>query len=113
MTHTIDATNQSVGRLASKIAVLIRGKDRPGFEPRIISDDHVVITNIKKLKFTGNKLEQKIYYHYSGFPGGMKARSMETVFQKDPAWILRHAVLNMLPQNRQRSRLIKNLEIKD
>jgi len=113
MTHTIDASGQSVGRLASHIAVLLRGKQKATFQPNIMPTDRVEITNISKVKFTGSKLKNKTYYHYSGYPGGMKARNLGDLFAKNPKRVLYLAVWRMLPQNRQRSRIIKNLIIKN
>lgn len=110
--HNIDATNQSLGRLATKIAVLLRGKHKATFEPRLMPDEKVIVENINKMKFTGNKLENKVYYHYSGYPGGMKERPLKKLVAQKPAQVLRSTVLNMLPQNRQRAKIIRNLEIK-
>ncbi len=112
MTHAIDATNQSLGRLASNIAVILRGKTNPNYKPNVMPQEKVTVSNISKLKFTGKKLDQKIYYHYSGYPSGMKARKLGNVFAKDPKKVLRLAVYRMLAPNRLRSRIIKNLEIK-
>lgn len=112
MTHNIDATNQSLGRLASKIAVILRGKTNPAYKPNQLPQEKVSISNINKIKFTGKKLNQKIYYHYSGYPSGMKARKLKTVFEKDPKEVLRLAVYRMLAPNRIRAKIIKNLEIK-
>lgn len=110
--HNLDATNQSLGRLASKIAVILRGKTSPSYQPHLMPQEKVVVTNIKEIKVTGNKAEGKIYYHYSGFPGGMKARKLKDVFDKDPKRILWLAVYRMLARNRLRDKIIKNLEIK-
>lgn len=112
MTYEIDATNQSLGRLASRIAVILRGKTSPSYRPNAMPDNKVVISNIKSIKFTGKKLDQKVYRHYSGFPGGMKTRKTGEMFAKDPKRVLQLAVYRMLPQNRLRSRIIQNLEIK-
>ena len=112
MTHQIDATDQSLGRLASKIAILLRGKQNPSYQPNILPDEKVVVSNIKNIKFTGKKLDQKVYRHYSGFPGGMKTRKTGEMFTKDPKRVLWLAVYRMLPQNRTRSKIIKNLEVK-
>ena len=112
MVYTIDAANQSLGRLASKVAVILRGKVNPSYKPYLMPQDKVVVTNIKNLKFTGKKLKQKIYYHYSGYPGGLKARRLGDLFEKDPKRVLRLAVYRMLAPNKLRDRIIKNLEIK-
>jgi len=84
--HKIDATDQVVGRLASKIAIYLRGKNKPEFTPNIDGGDIVEVSNIDKLKFTGKKLDQKKYYSYSGYPGGLKEKKMS---QTEPASILK------------------------
>jgi len=112
MIHNIDAKGQSLGRLATKIAVLLRGKNKVTYNPRELPNEKVVILNIKEIKFTGKKYDDKIYYHYSGYPGGLKSRTMKAIFEKDPKKILRLAVYRMLPDNRQRDKIIKNLEVK-
>ncbi|MEK7579754.1 MAG: 50S ribosomal protein L13 [Patescibacteria group bacterium] len=112
MIHKMDATDQSLGRLASKIALILRGKNKPDFEPNILADEKVVVENIEKIKITGRKLEQKKYYHYSGYPGGLRTKTMKDIFRKDPKEVLRLAVLGMLPKNRLRKGMIKNLQFK-
>ncbi len=108
---TIDATNQSLGRLASKIALILRGKTDPKYEAHLLPTEKVTITNVAKMKITGNKLEQKTYYHYSGYPGGMKARNLGNMMESKPDEVLRKAVYRMLQQNRLRDKIIKNLII--
>ncbi len=112
MTHTFDATNQSMGRLASKVAYALRGKTSPAYQPHILPTEKVLITNIQKLKFTGHKLQKKVYYRYSGFPGGIYSQTLETAFDKNPKKVFRSAVYAMLAKNRLRDKIIKNLEIK-
>lgn len=112
MIHEIDATNQSLGRLASKIALILRGKMSPKFESHILSGDKVIVLNTKKIKFTGHKLEQKKYFHYSGYPGGLYEKKMKDVFEKKPNEVLRRAVFGMLPKNRLKKEMIKNLQFK-
>jgi large subunit ribosomal protein L13 len=112
MIHQLDATDQSLGRLASKIAILLRGKANPTYKPNVMPDEKVVVSNITKLKWTGKKFDQKEYKHYSGFPGGMKTRKTGEMFTKDPKRVLWLAVYRMLPQNRTRAKIIKNLEVK-
>ena len=108
---TLDATNQSMGRIASKIALILRGKTKATYEANELPTDKVTVTNVSKMKFTGNKLDQKTYYHYSGYHGGMKARNLGNEMEKDPKRILRMAVYRMLAQNRLRAKIIKNLII--
>lgn len=108
----IDATNQSLGRLASRVASILRGKTSPGFQPHILSREKVEVQNVDKIKFTGHKFEQKKYYHYSGYPGGLRERKVKDVFEKNPKEVLRRAVFGMLPKNRLRKEMIKNLQFK-
>ncbi len=109
MTYHIDADNQPLGRLASKIAVILRGKNNPSYKPYLLPNEKVIIANVKKIKFTGKKLKQKIYYHYSGYHGGLKARKLEDFFEKNPQRVLWLAVYRMLARNRLRDKIIKNL----
>lgn len=112
MTHNIDATNQHLGRIASEIALILRGKTSPNYLPNELPMERVVVSNIRKLEFTGKKLEQKIYYHYSGYPGGLKAKKLGDLYKKNPGRVLWLAVYRMLARNRMRDKIIKNLEIK-
>ena|SRR3989344_2354217 len=111
MEYTLDATNQSLGRIASKIAVMLRGKLNPKFQPNVEPNDTVTVSNVAKMKLTGKKAEQKTYYHYSGFPGGMKARKLDVLMDKNPKRVLWLAVYRMLARNRMRDKIIKNLTI--
>lgn len=108
----IDAADQSVGRLASKIALILRGKNKPEYQPHIDGGDIVEVNNLQKVKFTGKKLEQKKYFKYSGYPGGLKEKKMKDVFSKNPAEILKRAVKEMLPPNKLRDSMIKRLVIR-
>ena len=108
---TVDATNQSLGRLASKIAVLLRGKHLPGYQPNVLPQVEVSIKNLRKIKFTGNKFTDKIYYRYSGYHSGITARTLEERWRKDPADVLRYSVYRMLPKNRTRDKIIHNIKI--
>ena len=108
-THQLDAANQAVGRLATQITLLLRGKHKPNYSPQIDNGDFVVVTNIDKLKFTGKKLEQKKYYRYSGYPGGLKTQKIKEL---KPAEILKKAVYQMLPKNKLRQHMIKRLTFK-
>ena len=107
---TLDAEGESFGRLASKISLILQGKNKASFLRYLDKGDAVEIKNIEKVKITGNKLKNKIYYHYSGYPGGMKKRSLGEVFAKDLAEILRRAVYNMLPKNKLRKERMKRLK---
>ena len=107
----IDATNQSLGRLASRIAIVLRGKHLATYQPNVLPEIEVRIKNLDKVKFTGDKLKSKIYYRYSGYHGGIKARTLGERWAKDPAGVLKHGVYRMLPQNKTRDKIIKNLKI--
>ena len=110
--HKIDAENKTVGRIASRIAIILRGKNKPEFEPRIDNGDIVHVVNIGKLKFTGKKLEQKKYFRYSGYPSGIKEVKMSELNKSNPALILKRAVKQMLPPNKLREAMMKRLIIK-
>jgi len=109
-THTIDATNKVLGRLATEIAVLLRGKNKPDFAPYKDRGDFIVVKNIDKIKVTGKKLEQKIYYRHTGYLGGLKKTPLKKLFKKDPAEVLKKAVFGMLPKNKLRAKQIKRLK---
>ena len=109
-THTIDATDKVLGRLAVDIAILLRGKHRPDFFPNKDMGDFVVVKNVEKMKFTGKKMEKKIYYHHSGYLGGLKAVPLKRIFKKNPPSVLKMAVFGMLPKNKLRAKAIKRLK---
>ncbi len=111
MIYKIDATGKILGRLAAELAVLLRGKGNPGFLRHIDAGNSVEVENIKNLKFTGKKPQQKIYWRHSGYPGGLRAQTLEDKFKNDPASVLRQAVYGMLPKNRTRAKVIKRLKI--
>jgi len=106
----IDAEDESFGRLASKISLILQGKNKASFLRYLDKGDFVEVKNIEKVKITGDKLKNKIYYHYSGYPGGMKQKRLGEVFAKEPAEILRRAVYNMLPKNKLRKERMKRLK---
>ena len=108
---TVDATNESLGRLASRIAVLLRGKHLPAYQPHITPEVEGSVKNLKKVKFTGNKLKGKIYYKYSGYHSGITSRTLGQRWEKDPAEVLRYSVYRMLPDNKTRNKIIRNLKI--
>jgi large subunit ribosomal protein L13 len=109
--HVVDATDVVLGRLASKVARLLIGKDNPSFTPYLDSGDHVVVINADKVRLTGNKIEQKFYYSHSGYPGGLKEIPAKRVRETKPDWMIREAVLGMLPKNKLRARRAKKLRI--
>ncbi len=108
--HTIDAADKVLGRLAVEVAVLLRGKNKVGFAPYKDIGDFVTIKNVDKLKFTGKKFENKIYYHHTLYMGGLKKATMKEVVQKKGhSEIFRKAVMGMLTKNKLRARQIKRL----
>lgn len=112
MNHEIDAANQIFGRLASKVALILRGKIRADFDPAQMPKDKVTVFNIEKLHFTGKKMAQKEYNRYSGYPGGIRTRYLEEEWVKNPGKIFKMTVYQMLPKNRLRDKIIRNLTIK-
>src|SRR3981081_2863905 len=109
--YVVDATDVALGRLATKVARMLIGKDKPSFTPYLDSGDHVVVINADKVRMTGNKVEQKIYYSHSGYPGGLKEVPAKRVRETKPEWIVREAVLGMLPKNKLRARRAKKLRV--
>lgn len=110
--HKIDAADQVVGRLATKIALILRGKNKPEFQPHLDLGDIVEVVNAKKMKFTGKKLAQKLFYHHSGYPGGLKAKKLSDIMKVDPGKVLHKAVKEMLPNIKLRPQMMKRLIIK-
>lgn len=110
--HKLDAADQSVGRLATQIVNFLRGKNKPEFQPNVDNGDAVEVINVDKLKFTGKKLEQKKYFRYSGYPGGLKETKMRDLNISNPAEILKRAVKQMLPDTKLRNGMMKRLVIK-
>ena len=110
-THTIDAKEKSLGRIASVAAQILIGKHRTDFAPNKNFDDIVIIKNAARVKITGRKLEKKVYHHHSGYPGGLKETPMGKVFERDPAEVIRKTIFGMLPKNRLRKKRIRRLKI--
>jgi len=107
----IDAEGVVLGRLATKVASLLIGKDKPTYTPHLDCGDHVVVVNAEKVKLTGNKMDQKIYRHHSGWPGGLREEPIRRLMKRRPEEVLREAVLGMLPKNKLRARRAKKLRI--
>lgn len=107
----VDATDETVGRLATRIATVLRGKHKPTYTPHVDCGDYVVVLNADKVRFTGRKLDQKFYYNYSGHPGGLRARSARQVLDQEPTHVLHHAVKGMLPKNRLARQMIAKLKV--
>lgn len=110
-TYTIDAADKVLGRLAVQIAILLRGKNKPDFVPNKDMGDFVNVKNINKINLTGKKKEKKIYYHHSGYLGGLKEIPFKKLFEKNPGEVLRKAVFGMLPKNKLRAKQIKRLKV--
>ena len=106
----IDATNQSLGRIATKAATALRGKHLAKYEPQKDPMIEVVISNLSQAKFTGNKLNQNVYHRYSGYHGGLKTRSLSDLWASRPEYVFRGMVERMLPVNRTRAKIIKRLK---
>jgi large subunit ribosomal protein L13 len=109
--YLVDAEAKTLGRLATQIADLLRGKGKPEYTPHIDTGDFVVVVNAEKVRVTGNKLEQKIYYRHSGYPGGLRQRTLAEQLERRPEEVLRKAVKGMLPKNRLANAQIQKLKI--
>ncbi len=107
----IDAENEVLGRLASKIAKILRGKYKPSYSPHVDCGDNVIVINAEKIVLTGNKLTDKVYTRHTGYPGGQRHTSPEALMKKHPERILEHAVKGMLPKNRLGRAILKNLHL--
>ena len=107
----IDARDKTLGRMAAQVAKLLMGKHKPIYAPHIDTGDYVVVINAAKLKVTGKKAEQKFYYRHSGYPGGLKSRSFEELFSKNPVRVVELAVKGMLPHNSLGRAMFKKLKV--
>ena len=109
--YHIDAEGQTLGRLATRIATVLRGKHKPIFSPHVDCGDYIVVTNIEKVVLTGAKLDSKFYYRYSGYPGGLRQQSARELLSTYPDRVLTAAVKGMLPKNRLSRQVIKKLKL--
>ena len=107
----VDAQGKTLGRLASEIAKILRGKHRPDFTPNMLTGDYVVVINAEKVRLTGNKLQQKVYTRYSGYPSGLKRIPAGEMLERHPERVLQHAVKGMLPKGPLGRRMLKRLKI--
>ena len=107
----LDASDKVLGRLATKIADRIRGKDKPSFTPHTDGGDYVIVVNAEKVKVTGSKFTDKKYYTHSLYPGGLKTRTFKDLNEKNPEKIIKNAVKGMLPKNKLRKEIIKKLKV--
>ena len=109
--YVVDAEGQNLGRLATRIADQLRGKTKPQFTPHVDTGDFVVVVNAEKIAVTGKKLDEKIYYRHSGYPGGLKQRTLREQLDRRPTEVLRLAVKGMLPKNKLAARQLTKLKI--
>jgi large subunit ribosomal protein L13 len=107
----VDATDRTLGRLASEIATVLRGKHKPTFTPHVDCGDYVVVVNAEKIRVTGQKLDQKMYYRHSGYPGGLKTINLRDQLAKRPERVIESAVRGMLPKNRLGRRIRAKLKV--
>ncbi len=107
----VDADGQTLGRLASKVAMLLRGKYKPEFTPHVDCGDNVVIINAEKIKLSGNKWNDKTYIRHTGYPGGQRSKTARQVFDQNPSILIEKAVKGMLPKNKLGSALFRNLYV--
>jgi large subunit ribosomal protein L13 len=109
--YLVDAEGQTLGRLATRVADTLRGKRKPEYTPHVDTGDFVVVVNAEKITVTGKKLEEKKYYRHSGYPGGLRSRSLAEQLERRPTEVLRKAVKGMLPKNKLANRQITKLKI--
>jgi large subunit ribosomal protein L13 len=109
--YVVDADGQTLGRLATEIANVLRGKGKPQYTPHVDTGDFIVVVNAEKVQVTGNKLDQKLYYRHSGYPGGLRSRTLREQLDRRPEEVIRKAVRGMLPKNRLARRQITKLKI--
>ena len=107
--QVVDARGQIVGRLATRVARILMGKNNPQYTPHVDTGDGVIVINAADVRVTGNKVKDKLYKNYSGFPSGLKERTFERVMKEDPTYIFKHAVKGMLPKSRMGKKMITHL----
>ncbi|SEA53572.1 LSU ribosomal protein L13P [Arachidicoccus rhizosphaerae] len=107
--HIVDGTNQTVGRISAKIAAILRGKHKASYTPHVDTGDYVIIINADKVTFSGNKLDQKTYINFSGYPGGKKEEVAKDLLKRRPEVVLERAIKGMLPKNKLGRKMIKKL----
>jgi large subunit ribosomal protein L13 len=109
--HVVDAAGQTLGRLAAEVATLLRGKHKPTYSPHMDMGDYVVVVNSEKIRVTGRKRQQKMYYRHSTYPGGLKVESLEKLLARRPSRVIERAVRGMLPHNRLGRALYRHLKV--
>ncbi len=107
----VDADGKVLRRIATEIAEILRGKNKPVFTPHLDTGDFVVVVNAEKIKLTGNKMADKVYYHHTGFPGGIKGITAEKLLEKEPGKLISEAVKGMLPKNKLRKQFMGKLKV--
>jgi large subunit ribosomal protein L13 len=107
----VDAEGKILGRLASRIAAILRGKHKPTFTPHVDGGDFVVVVNAEKVRLTGRKLHEKVYYWHSGYPGGIKSATAAQMLERKPEWVIQKAVQRMLPKNPLGRRMLRKLKV--
>lgn len=109
--YVVDASGQTLGRLVTGVARVLIGKHKPVYSPSVDAGDYVIVINAEKIRVTGRKLDQKFYYRFSGYPGGLKEISLRDQLKKHPTRVIEHAVRGMLPRNRLGRRMLKKLKV--
>ena len=109
--YVVDATNEVLGRLSSKVAKILRGKNKPDFTPHVDCGDNIIVINAEKIRLTGSKMSDKEYIRYTGYPGGQRIEHAEDILKKDPRRLIEIAVKGMLPKNKLADAVIKNLHV--
>jgi large subunit ribosomal protein L13 len=107
----VDATDQVLGRLASRVATLLTGKQKSGYAPFLVTGDHVVVVNAAKIRLTGQKLDQKVYRRHTGYPGGLREIGARKMFETRPERMIEEAMLGMLPKNKLRKQMARRLRV--
>lgn len=107
----VDAQGKVLGRLASRIAAILRGKHKPTFTPHVDGGDFVVVVNAEKVRLTGRKLHDKVYYWHTGYPGGIRSATAAQMLERKPEWVIQKAVQRMLPKNPLGRRMLKKLKV--
>lgn len=110
-THTIDASGKILGRLATEVATILMGKNKPNYVPYLDVGDFVVVTNASKIKLTGKKMQDKKYVRHSGYPGGLKVETFGKIIKRRPEYVIEHAVKGMLPHNKLGKQMVKKLKV--
>ena len=109
--YVVDAAGQTLGRLAAQVASVLRGKHKPVYSPSVDAGDFVIVVNAEKVQVTGRKLDQKMYYRHSGYPGGLKEITLRNLLQQHPTRVIEHAVRGMLPKNRLGRQVFRHLKV--